>query len=411
MDSPDATPRLLPFRILPSSNRLGSLPENTVHRGHVMRLTKASSTIFLQGVHREMKVTAAKVALVAAAATLMAWIVPGQLRAQGPMGPPRSMNINVNCGAGQTIAGALARANAIPGNVAITIHGVCEETVNIARDNITLQGATRDDGIRAPSGEPWAVSIKGQHGVRLANLTITQGGITIWGGSSVEAEQITVENSSNNIGIIANSGASALLTNVIVRNISGVGVSVGTGGHITLSASEVRNNRIGVFVTDGGSVNVGGTTIENNSGFGAGAVGDGVLAIGGGVVQNNPLGLLVKANSTLVLGPNAVVRNNGTGAELEVGGFLHLRGSTLQDNTGIGIIAHTNSIVYLDGGAVVQNNGASGVELHDASVVTGIGSILNNAGWGIYCGDPSSRIGTWGTLQIGTNGQGGTNCQ
>lgn len=376
-----------------------------------MRLTKTFPTIFLQGAHGEIKQTTARIGLAVVAAAVMALTAPGQLRAQGPPRPVGTANLNVNCGAGQTIAGALARANALPGNVVITIQGVCEESVNIARDNITMQGTTRDDGIRAPSGEPWAVSINGPHGIRLANLTITQGGITVWGGSSVEAEQITVENSSNNIGIGVDKGGFVLLRNVIVRNISGFGVWAGNGGHTTLITSEVRDNETGVFAGEGGLIKVEGTTIENNSAFGAGAVGAGVLEIQGGIVQNNPLGLLAQANSTLMLSNNAVVRNNGNGADLAVGGFLQLRDTTFQDNTGIGIIAHTNSMVYLDDGAVIENSGASGVELHDASVVTGRGSILNNTGWGVYCGDPSSRIGTWGTLQIGTNGQGGTNCQ
>lgn len=323
------------------------------------------------------------------------------------------MYLTVNCGGGQTISGALATGATTLRPLVIGIQGVCHEAVLINRDNVTLTGMSSEDGIQEPESAQFAVSIMGPNLVRLANLTIT-GGVTAFGGASFEADDITVQNGTAGIG--GDKGFYAILRNVTVQNISGFAVSAGSGGHLTLSNSQVQGNGFGVNASNGGIVKVEGTTIKNNT-IGARIADGGVLDIQNSTIQDSSMtGLLIENNGTVIASNNTVVKNNGQGgpgqggAHLTSGAVLDLQDSRIELNSGSGVDAQDGSIVNLRNGTV-QNNSGSGVFLGHTSAVTGNGQITSNSGWGVHCTGPSAWIGGFGSVQIGSNGQGTTDCQ
>ena len=346
---------------------------------------------------------------------ILAAIGPSQLRAQrppkGPLAP--AQQLNVNCGAGQTIGDALAQAQDMLGHVQINILGVCREVVQISRSDVTLMGVSREDGIEAPESIEFTVSINGPNLVRLANLTVTGGSLGAFGGASFEADDITIQDAINGIG--ADKGVFGILRNVTIQNMSGFGANVGSGGHLTLIGSQVHDNAYGVYAAEGATFRVEASTIEYNSQFGAGASDGGVLSIQNTVIQNNPrFGLYVGTNGAASVSNGSVIKNNAQGgAVLNIGAVLNLRSSTIELNTGSGIVAQDGSIVSLgDSDAIVQNNTGSGVFLGHASAVTGNGQIKNNGAYGVQCTDPSAWIGGFGALQIGPNTSGATkDCQ
>src|SRR5688572_13077976 len=57
----------------------------------------------------------------------------------------------VDCGAGQKVADALAAAAKTFGPVTITLTGVCQERVEIQRDDVSLRGAGPTDGLASPA--------------------------------------------------------------------------------------------------------------------------------------------------------------------------------------------------------------------------------------------------------------------
>jgi hypothetical protein len=82
----------------------------------------------------------------------------GAARAAGPQGAGSSGGPVVDCARGGSINRALAAA---PANTPVTIRvkGTCREAVTVARDKVTLQGASATAGITAPTDNGNALTL------------------------------------------------------------------------------------------------------------------------------------------------------------------------------------------------------------------------------------------------------------
>lgn len=76
--------------------------------------------------------------------------------------PAVPQEYSVNCSGGEKIADVLAQIAYTNGPVIITISGLCQESLTITRDNITLRGTSTGDGLKRDRVEPepiaWDIS-------------------------------------------------------------------------------------------------------------------------------------------------------------------------------------------------------------------------------------------------------------
>ena len=140
-----------------------------------------------------------------------------------------AQTINVNCGAGGTIASALAK-NIRPGTT-ILVGGTCNENVVIAEQhvNITLDGQGTAT-ISGPDANSQTISVLGR-GVTIKNFTSITGGrngIGVAQGGSATIDNNTVHNVGGS-GIAMTNGANARIINNIIQNNPGSGISVSEG--------------------------------------------------------------------------------------------------------------------------------------------------------------------------------------
>lgn len=286
----------------------------------------------------------------------------------------RSAVFDVDCGAGQTVNGALQEARRHPGWVGVTIRitGICREAVRIARRNTTLIGASSADGIEAPDSDSWAVFILG------ARVVIER--LSIQGGT---------------IGVGANAGSDVTLESV---RISGARVhAVGVDGRLAVSNSVLDGNNEGVFAADGSRVSIAGSTISNSAA-------DGVFLTTG---------------ATAHIGSGSRIENNSHGVALRFGASLSLDDAVIAGNRRNGVSVTGASTVELSSDTVIDRNVGNGVHLHDTSVLGAWGppTITNNGGFAVQCTQPpgvaqvlSSAGAGSGLWQLSGNALGDMQC-
>src|SRR5260370_1516740 len=78
--------------------------------------------------------------------------------------------IQVHCGAGGTIASALTHTARL---LTIVVHGTCNENLTIARDDVTLEGASVGGAIFGPDDTKHTIFISGAAPVTIQFLTLT----------------------------------------------------------------------------------------------------------------------------------------------------------------------------------------------------------------------------------------------
>ena len=285
--------------------------------------------------------------------------------------------LTADCAAGGTLRDALLTAGRRPGFVVITIVGVCNEAVQVLRDNTLLRGGSPDAAVQWLTPDRAAVLwVRARH-VTLESLTLRGGGPT---------------------ALRIGSGA-----RVIVRNAQLFG-----GG-----ASSVAHT---VFVDDG-VVEFEGSLIADNP------ASAGVLAWMGSNVRlhsttiRNTGGLALHFGATAFIRGDSRIANNTIGIDVTGGSRLSVQGVTIENNVLSGISASLGSSVSLRN-AIVRGNGREGVLLHDTSVLrflSGSGEITNNAGFGIRCipAPAVAMISAGPFLSVGTvsgNGAGQIDC-
>lgn len=266
--------------------------------------------------------------------------------------------VTVNCNAGGSINAALANANS-DDSLVITISGTCAEAVTIARDNVTLQGATPADGISAPASGTGFMLVMAQNGTA-RNVTI---------------QSMTLDTGAR-VGLVCGTGSSVLL--------SAVTVNAGEGGAVlAFGNSQCR-------VADSALVGPGGATAS----VGVYATTGAYVELISTTVEGFYVGLLEQSNATALVGAffgSATLRDNSFGVVLEAGASAQLSAALIEDNALDGVVVNpTGSFTVAGPGTslTVRNNGGHGISLRqNSSAVIRSGSLTieGNGGSTVSC--------------------------
>ena len=303
--------------------------------------------------------------------------------------------LNVDCGTGETINGALAKAEA---GDTIRVAGSCRERVVITTDRLTLiglPGAIIQGGVFAQPGTfSGLVTVDGARGVRISGFTIqgsrAEGVLGVRGAAFAVENSIVQDNSSD--AIMGTEGSSLDITNCTLRR-SFVGLDVFTGSRAVLrgdiivsdntrdvgifaggaSVIEIRGakvqvtgNAVGMVIE--GSSHLGFYTFPGEPGKGSSLTVSGNLAAGIVVlnssfdvftegatitVTNNPVG--ISATDGAIASPFGIdkgirfaIENNGIGMDLaQSSSALIVGGLTVRNNTTAGIVADNSSLIIV----------------------------------------------------------------
>jgi len=306
----------------------------------------------------------------------------------------KPLNVTVDCAAGQTVGAALTQVAAHPRPVVINILGECSEGVTISRHDVTLQGGGL---IRPTGGNTTVLSVGiGLRGIQLGNMTLTGGGrgLRIRSGSTVTAQNLTIQNSQGTFG---------------------GGLSLEWGGYLRIFGSTIRNHAWGGVFVSGGELDIAGVTIEDNGGAGIAGESGASLLIQSAIVRRNREGLSLSTGASAIGEENTVDDNTSSGAKL-ASGHLQMSLTSFSNNGADGVTARAGSSVDLNF-ATIGNNAGNGVRLRDTSVGTlgGANQITQNANYGVLC-DPAPAVAqaaAFSVLDASTvfgNGVGQSNC-
>lgn len=279
------------------------------------------------------------------------------------------VSIAVDCDAGESIMDALASFPE-PRPVEITVTGLCNESVVIRRDSVTIQGESSTDGIISPPAPQGAITAIHGPNLILRNLTIHNlvgaWGVGCFQGSAVQLNNVTILGSENTTGVLAVDGGQCRIVESVIDG----------GG----SGIIVRN----------ALVDLEGTTVTNASNTGINLFSGGSLTI-----QN--------AGSVA-----SRIANNGIGVRLAAGAHADLNG-IIEDNQGDGVRLLGGSTARTSGNHPIRNNGGNGITVESLSVLLefSTGGINDNDGWGVQCLDDSK---VFGFVDASGNGAGDVDC-
>jgi hypothetical protein len=366
------------------------------------------------------------------------------LVADSPGAEARTFTVNVDCARGDTITSALALHEQNP--LVIVVLGACNETITIARDDVTLQGHPAGGAVSGPDTSQNTISIDGARRVVIEHLTVSGGrnGVAGIRGAAFTLRNSIIQSSSLNGVAVRNNSQAVIDGNVIEGHVRD-GIQVATSSATIINNAIRDNRRYGVLVFDSGSALIGlsdveipaGNVIEGNDFDGIEVVHASSATLYANTIQHNGavagrFGILAVANSVIrLLGLNTVKFN---GRSDGVGGGAFLRSSTLfvgrgdsavtpnnndiSNNTGPGILAEENATVDLRDGLTVTSNGNAGVVLNHGSrlrianttvsgntlsgIFLGFASgarfltpaavVTGNGFWGLLCGDGESSF-------------------
>jgi hypothetical protein len=314
----------------------------------------------------------------------------GSPGAPGPAGPPgpatdiSPLTVFVDCGAGQTVTAALAQA-ANRRAVTIVISGVCTESVTIARDDVTLIGASPVDGLQAPASGASPVAVVGGQRVNLRQVTLQGGqfGLSLRLGAVVMATDVRITGAQT--GIYISEGSVRLLRSTIEDSV-GTNVSVSVGGHVLLLSSVVRNAGFHGLDVNGGSTELDDTTVEQNGAAGVIALTGGRVVVRNSTILGNPeAGISLHGASVRVDGGQ--IANNRFGIA-GWGGTVELVGTTIENNEMSGVQVSGGSRINIQGRTIIRGNRDFGIRLGDTSVVGSDNSEeaqITGNGTGVFC--------------------------
>jgi len=223
-------------------------------------------------------------------------LLVGSLLLGGPA-PARAGTLTktVDCGAGQTIAGALqSLLAALPGTLRVIITGICNENVTVARDDVILVAGVGGATVNGPDLTINTITVNADR-VTIDGLEVTGGrnGITAQGAGKLTIRNCDVHDTGRS-GIAIGYGTSATIDNCLVQNNPLDGINALGGTIIVTNSTISANARNGIFILFGGvgqiGVNprfdaAGPNTISNNGGNGipsyvAACFGDGCFGTG-----------------------------------------------------------------------------------------------------------------------------------
>jgi hypothetical protein len=292
--------------------------------------------------------------------------------------PLTSYATTVDCGAGQSINSAIAA-----GYTQITVRGVCDESVEIAVDGITLMADPAGATIAPTSGDP-AVWMRGASNTELRGLTL----------DGANSANHTVEMRHSDV----------IMQDVTVTGGKAAGIYVSTNSSANVQGSELRANDTAMTVINNSYANVTGETRIVDSKFIAliSSRASSVTFGGGSVIDGvqNGVGIAVAASAHLRMREGAVVTNvNGRGVEAE-GASVEVSEASITAVSGDAIQAVAASSVMLDR-ATITGNGGWGVRMDGSSGGRYWGSTITGNAGGALSISPDSEFRDAGGNTVG----------
>jgi hypothetical protein len=329
----------------------------------------------------------------------------------------------VDCGAGQKVADALAAAAKTFGPVTITLTGVCQERVEVHRDDVSLRGAGPTDGLASPPAPLGrALVLVGARRADLRQLRLApssqESGIELLAGATLTGFALTVVG--GNPGMLLWEGAYAEVYGSELRDVTvPTGIVQAVGGHLVLSSSLVAGGAgSGITVTRGGSLAAFDVTVSGNTSTGISVLDGAHAFLGDVVVTGGRVGLSLSSATASVSG-GRVAGASASGITIQDGGHLSIGGGAIvEDHASAGIFASGGSSVAPTN-VTIRDNTGSGIALGDTSLVRSFflpdkPAITGNGGFGVYCdAAPAVNHVTPNGLPavaVTGNGQGASNC-
>jgi hypothetical protein len=323
--------------------------------------------------------------------------------------------ITVNCEAGETVTDALAQAP-VTGHLTINIIGVCQESVTITRDDITLQGDSPGAGLQSSSDVPLLL-LDGARRVLINQLTLTGGnhGLFAHSGASFHAYDLHVQNNTHYAGIHITMEASGRISNSIIE---GSGIVTWGSGSLYVFGGEVRNSDMfGVQASGGSYINLdGGFRVVGSRHHAVFAGGGGSIDVHSAIIEDNlSAGVWAMDGSNIgIIGNNTRIENNNGGVVAWSASSVSIAfGAQVINNQGHGVQADYGGNISVSDGAVINNNSGAGLSLSGGSAARIHGSYIVDNEWnGIYLNDISvASFGLDDPNQITGNGGHGIECQ
>src|SRR5262245_15025566 len=224
--------------------------------------------------------------------------------------------VNVNCGGGQTIGGALAQHSA-PGRVlVVNINGTCNEHVVVTADDTTLRG---DPALGA--------SVNGSDP--------SQNTILVNAAARSVIENLVVTGARN--GIVATNSASLTVVNVRAQSNAQSGIGALAGSRLNVDGSLASNNGVnGIFVIDNAAGFITNSTVQHNGSSGisvqrasSARIGQNSLGVNGSnlISDNGSNGVFVYESAQALILGNTINNNDGSGI------FIEMAAGTVTSNT------------------------------------------------------------------------------
>jgi hypothetical protein len=309
--------------------------------------------------------------------------------------PFETLELFVDCSAGDTLGAALAEAQDHPGPVVIAISGVCEENVGITRDDVAIFGFDQSDGIRAAAPSESTIHLSDARGVLFENMTISGGtaGVEAWGGS-LNVDNVTVQETS--IWGIWGTGSTFSINNSSIVDNSGFGVTA-RGGFIHIRNSSLSGNDYALNAEMGGTIQGFDLTVTGNW-AGAVAGGQGHISLSGSSLEGNTdNGIAIGHAGSVDVGGDSRIANNGqNGVGLGFNSDFNAHEVVIEGNGHAGISANGSSTMELGTDVTIQDNDGDGIVLHDSSYgftnPYATVQISDNGGYGINFAGPAAIV-------------------
>jgi hypothetical protein len=321
--------------------------------------------------------------------------------------------VAVDCSAGETIAAALA----LPaGSLTITVVGTCDESVVVARNDVTLTGTGT---LAGPSASVNTLTITGDRAV-VDGLTLTGGrnGVTVAGGGRAVLRNCTVQGAGRT-GVVFFQGGNGTVENCTIQGSGRDGVAIEGAAATIIHTTITGNDRMGVTVTNGGSARIGldntnalpatPTTVSGNAGAGLFVTVGGQAFVAGTTISGNGLpgtqsirdGVHIFQATVDLMGSNTISANAAHGVNV-------IGGRVLIGDTVVGIPGGILNTITGNGALVANSNGVSA--FLNATVDIRGADISGNTGNGVGLNAQSSARVTGATINDNTgNGIGLTN--
>jgi hypothetical protein len=374
--------------------------------------------------------------VVAAVESLMQQVFSLRQRVDALQAANGPVAVNVDCGAGQSLATALRTAGR---PLTVTVSGTCNENVVVNRDDVVLV-AGAGGAIVAPDPNANALNIIADR-VTVDGLSVSGGtsGIVATGATRFLMRNCTVGPTSRT-GIVVFQGSQGSIESCTVQNNSSDGIAVVAAVATILGSTVTNNGRTGIIISTGGKANIGmmnagggmGNTITNNGSTGVYVtIGSAAFVTANNINRNGVRGSqavlgvagVTAVNSTIDLGfGNSITGNFGSGVQasgstLIIGdatlgtdpnlisgngvaavfagvsasaSTIGISNTTIEGNAG-GVFLSTRSNVLLSSGAV-RNNRSDGIRLDTGSSAQVSAIVTGNAGIGINCRGSEASI-------------------